>query len=65
MNDDNAHDRMPDWYDPFDEPRTLPSGWDLSGLAGGAANAAPDSAPPSPPGRPRRAPRLAVGFTLN
>lgn len=23
---------MPEWYDPFEEKRTIPSGWDLSGL---------------------------------
>jgi len=21
-----------DWFDPFPEPRTIPSGWDISGL---------------------------------
>ncbi len=24
---------MPDWRDPFAEPNTIPSGWDVSGLA--------------------------------
>jgi hypothetical protein len=23
-------DRMPDWYDPFVEPNTMPRSWDLS-----------------------------------
>lgn len=63
MNDDTAHDRMPDWYDPFAEPRTLPAGWDSAGLTG--AEAAPPPAPAPQSGRPQRAPRLAVGFTLN
>ncbi|GEM_PF-1271757 len=26
-------DSMPDWYNPFDEPRTIPGGWDVSGFA--------------------------------
>jgi hypothetical protein len=29
-NPDN--DSMPDWYDPFSEPNTIPSGWDVSDL---------------------------------
>lgn len=28
-----ANDSMPDWYNPFDEPRTIPGGWDVSGFA--------------------------------
>ena len=23
-------DHLPEWYDPFPEPQTVPSGWDLS-----------------------------------
>jgi len=23
---------MPDWFDPFAEPRTIPGGWDLSNM---------------------------------
>jgi hypothetical protein len=32
MNDPiHSHDdRMPDWYDPFDELRTTPPGWELA-----------------------------------
>ena len=26
----NTNDRMPDWYDPFVEPNTMPKSWDLS-----------------------------------
>ena len=26
-------DSMPEWYDPFVEPNTIPGGWDLSDLA--------------------------------
>lgn len=26
----NTTDRMPDWYDPFVEPNTMPKSWDLS-----------------------------------
>lgn len=35
MNQDTQpkHDPMPDWYDPFAEPRTLPAGWDVSSLS--------------------------------
>ena len=29
---DPESDRLPEWYDPFPEPRTLHSGWDLSDL---------------------------------
>jgi hypothetical protein len=36
---------MPDWYDPFGEPNTIPCGWDLSGLD--AANPAPGQQPES------------------
>ena len=25
-------DSMPDWYDPFAEPNTIPAGWDVSDL---------------------------------
>jgi len=29
---------LPEWHEPFPEPQTIPSGWDLSEvLAGGAA----------------------------
>lgn len=27
---------LPAWIDPFPEPRTMPGGWDLSGLLGAA-----------------------------
>ncbi len=27
---DPNFEQMPDWYDPFEEPRTIPGGWDLS-----------------------------------
>ena len=23
-------DHLPEWYDPFPEPQTMPNGWDLS-----------------------------------
>lgn len=43
---DNA---LPDWRDPFAEPNTMPSGWDLSGLSGQPAEPpARRAEPPSP-----------------
>ncbi len=27
-------DSMPDWFDPFPEPHTIPNGWDLSNMLG-------------------------------
>lgn len=49
MNDSlpSHDDRMPDWYDPFAEPRDFPAGWDLAGLTEPASrtpyvNAAPN-----------------------
>jgi hypothetical protein len=36
---------MPDWYDPFGEPNTIPGGWDLSGMD--AANPTPGQQPES------------------
>ncbi len=40
----NPHDdSMPDWYDPFGEPHTIPGGWDLSGMD--AANPTPGQQP--------------------
>ncbi|MBM4424835.1 MAG: hypothetical protein FJ030_15850 [Chloroflexi bacterium] len=29
-------DSMPEWYDPFAEPNTIPGGWDLSDFAASA-----------------------------
>lgn len=40
-------DRMPDWYDPFDEPRTMPPGWEL------AESRRQAKLPPQPTSRPR------------
>lgn len=43
-NSSNPHDdSMPDWYDPFGEPNTIPGGWDLSGMD--AANPTPGQQP--------------------
>jgi len=30
---DEAADVQSEWHEPFPEPQTIPSGWDLSGLA--------------------------------
>jgi len=34
-----SHDSMPDWYDPFAEPNTIPAGWDVSDLISKKADA--------------------------
>jgi hypothetical protein len=33
---------IPEWYEPFPEPQTIPSGWDLSAVLSGTALAAID-----------------------
>ena len=30
---------LPEWHEPFPEPQTIPSGWDLSGILSNAAAA--------------------------
>ncbi len=35
---DNGENILPEWHEPFPEPQTIPSGWDLSGIW-------PDAAP--------------------
>ena len=30
--EDEMDDALPEWHEPFPEPQTIPSGWDLSGL---------------------------------
>ncbi|MBL8057068.1 MAG: hypothetical protein JNK29_10245 [Anaerolineales bacterium] len=50
--DTDPRDGMPDWHDPFGEPRTMPGGWDLSGLTGAAPRA--ETPPPAPERRDRR-----------
>jgi hypothetical protein len=37
---------MPEWYDPFPEPQTIPSGWDLSEFF---SQSAPDTRDESEP----------------
>ncbi len=51
----NANDRreMPEWHDPFAEPRTQPAGWDFTGLRQDAP-----SAPPPAKRRKARRPEL-------
>ena len=49
---------MPDWYDPFSEPRTLPGGWDLSGMD--AANSTPAQQP-----KPARRQLLELFYRLD
>lgn len=49
---DEPNNAMPDWYDPFSEPHTLPGGWDLSGWT-------PKSEPASQAGpEPTKRPQL-------
>jgi len=36
---------MPDWYDPFGEPHTLPGGWDFSGMDAASSKPAPEPKP--------------------
>jgi hypothetical protein len=31
-NTNPTYEGMPEWYDPFVEPQTMPSGWDLTEL---------------------------------
>jgi hypothetical protein len=47
MNDqpEDADNALPDWRDPFDEPRTIPGGWDVSGWT---ARPEPKAAPEAP-----------------
>ena len=50
--DDASRTDMPDWHDPFGEPRTIPGGWDFAGLTGETPGAHP-----APPPQPRKARR--------
>ena len=43
-------DRLADWHDPFPEPRTLPSGWDLSEFGFSRQTVAETQAPPEDEG---------------
>jgi hypothetical protein len=56
-------DAMPDWYDPFAEPRTLPSGWDAAGWS--AAPAQPLSERHARPAAMRSATPLQFPIALN
>jgi hypothetical protein len=57
-------DRMPDWYDPFAEPRDLPAGWDLAGPVQPATRAPRAEAAPNRPA-PKPAPPSQLVVTLN
>jgi hypothetical protein len=34
---DDMDNTLPEWHEPFPEPQTIPSGWDLSGILSDAA----------------------------
>lgn len=34
---DDMDNILPEWHEPFPEPQTIPSGWDLSGIPSDAA----------------------------
>jgi hypothetical protein len=36
---DDMDNTLPEWHEPFPEPQTIPSGWDLSGILSNAAAA--------------------------
>jgi hypothetical protein len=42
---ENPTDFRSEWYEPFPEPRTIPAGWDLTGLVG-AVSLAPEESDP-------------------
>jgi hypothetical protein len=41
--EDETNDALPGWHDPFPEPQTIPSGWDLSGILSTPMSAAMDA----------------------
>jgi hypothetical protein len=47
---DEPNNAMPDWYDPFSEPHTLPGGWDVSGWT--SKQGSEQKASPEPNKRP-------------
>ena len=63
--DDNPRDQMPDWRDPFDEPRTMPGGWDLTGLTGAAPQAGGRPPAADQPGRRPARPKWLGALLLN
>ncbi|MDW8327172.1 MAG: hypothetical protein RMK99_11435 [Anaerolineales bacterium] len=65
MNDPlpSPNERMPDWYDPFAEPRDLPTGWDLTGLMEPAARLPRTEAAPNRPAL--QLPQCQITITLN
>jgi hypothetical protein len=34
---DDMDNTLPEWHEPFPEPKTIPSGWDLSGILSNTA----------------------------
>lgn len=51
---------MPDWYDPFAEPNTIPNGWDVSELASKDTSKGNEKAQEHAAGRTPRRIRLSL-----
>jgi hypothetical protein len=41
---DDKENVLPDWHEPFPEPQTIPSGWDLSEVLSSSTTVAIDDA---------------------
>ena len=41
---DDMENVLPEWHEPFPEPQTIPSGWDLSEVLSAPASATADEA---------------------
>ena len=41
---DDMESILPEWHEPFPEPQTIPSGWDLSEVLSGCAPVSNDEA---------------------
>jgi hypothetical protein len=41
---DDLETILPEWHEPFPEPKTIPSGWDLSEVLAGCASVSKDEA---------------------
>ena len=55
-------DSMPDWYDPFAEPNTIPGGWDVSGLISKKTDMPADEEKAAPSGRKELPGRIRVSL---
>lgn len=41
---DELESVLPEWHEPFPQPQTIPSGWDITGLLSAATPSAVDDA---------------------